>query len=132
MAAMAAMAAKHRPVIATPGKDSATIGKFVEQIVDYNGSAKSITEMVMDMSPAFRKGATEHLTQAEKVFDRFHVMMLAGEEFDKGRKEVSRESPVALVEPVCGRCEKMQKDFQKRCERYANALLKNIASWDER
>ncbi len=76
----------------TPGKDSATIGKFVEQLVDYNGSAKSITEIAMDMSPAFRKGATEHLPQAEKVFDRFHVMMLAGEAFDKVRKEVSREA----------------------------------------
>jgi transposase len=76
----------------TPGKDSATIGKFVEQLVDYNGAAKSITEIAMDMSPAFRKGATEHLPQAEKVFDRFHVMMLTGEAFDKVRKEVSREA----------------------------------------
>jgi transposase len=39
-----------------PGKDGATIREFVEQLIDYKGTAKSITEIAMDMSPAFKKG----------------------------------------------------------------------------
>lgn len=76
----------------TPGKDSYTVEHFVAQLADFKGEAKSITEVALDMSPAFKKGVTEHLPEAQMVLDRFHVMMLAGKAFDKVRKEVAREN----------------------------------------
>lgn len=76
----------------TPGKDGATIGKFASQLADFHGDAGSIREIAMDMSPAFKSGADKHLPGAEKVFDRFHVMMLAGAAFDEVRKEVAHDN----------------------------------------
>jgi len=76
----------------TPGKDSYTVEHFVAQLTEFQGKAKAITEVALDMSPAFKKGVTDHLPEAQMVLDRFHVMMLAGEAFDKVRKEVAREN----------------------------------------
>jgi len=39
----------------------------------------------MDMNPAYVKGATEHFPHARIVFDKFHVMMLAGQALDEVR-----------------------------------------------
>jgi transposase len=76
----------------TPGKDAETIGKFVSQLVGFHGKAENIKEVAMDMSEAFKSGVSQYLKDAEKVFDRFHVMKLTGEAFDEVRKEVSREN----------------------------------------
>ena len=76
----------------TPGKDACTVEHFVAQLAEFKGKAKSITEVALDMSPAFKKGVTEHLREAQMVLDRFHVMMLAGKAFDEVRKEVAREN----------------------------------------
>ncbi len=42
----------------------------------------------IDMSPAYAKGVAEHLPQARVVFDRFHVMKLAGEAVEGVRKSL--------------------------------------------
>jgi transposase len=45
----------------------------------------------MDMGPAYVKGATEHFPDARIVFDKFHVMVLAGKALDEVRRELQRE-----------------------------------------
>lgn len=45
----------------------------------------------MDMSQAFRSGVAKHPPNAVEVFDRFHVMALAGKALDEIRREVARE-----------------------------------------
>jgi transposase len=45
----------------------------------------------MNMSPAYVKGATEHFPHARIVFDKFHVMVLAGQALDEVRRELQRE-----------------------------------------
>ena len=45
----------------------------------------------MDMSPAYVKGATQYFPQAWIVFDKFHVMVLAGRALDLVRRELQRE-----------------------------------------
>ena len=65
---------------------------FVEQLIVHNRTAESITEIAMDISQPYKKSATEHLPGAEKLVDRFYMMRLAGEAFEKVRKEVARES----------------------------------------
>lgn len=40
----------------------------------------------MDMSPAYRKGAREHLPEAEITFDRFHVIKLLNAAVDQVRR----------------------------------------------
>ncbi|MDZ4289385.1 MAG: transposase, partial [Prosthecobacter sp.] len=45
----------------------------------------------IDMSAAYQKGVREYLPQARIVFDRFHVMQLAGKAVDEVRKQLHRE-----------------------------------------
>jgi transposase len=75
-----------RLLFATPGKDAKTFEKFSEDLQAHGGSAKRITDVSMDLSPAFQKGATEHLPNAEITFDRFHLMKLVNEAVDAVRK----------------------------------------------
>ena len=73
-----------------PGKDAATLAAFAAELQRRGGRPGQIEEIAMDMSKAFRAGAAEHFPGAKISFDRFHVMMLAGEALDAVRKEVTR------------------------------------------
>ena len=42
-------------------------------------------------SAAYQKGIREHLPNAQIVFDRFHVMQLAGKALDEVRKQLQHE-----------------------------------------
>ncbi len=75
-----------RLLFATPGKDAKTFEKFSEDLQAHGGSAEAITDVSMDLSPAFQKGAGEHLPNAEITFDRFHLMKLVNEAVDAVRK----------------------------------------------
>ncbi len=45
-----------RLLFATPGKDAETFAQFAEDLQAHGGSAEAITEVSMDLSPAFQKG----------------------------------------------------------------------------
>lgn len=53
--------------------------------------AGQVQMAALDMSAAYRKGVSEHLPEARMVFDRFHVMQLAGNAVDEVRKQLQRE-----------------------------------------
>ncbi|MGC8733253.1 MAG: ISL3 family transposase [Halothiobacillaceae bacterium] len=75
-----------RLLFATPGKDAKAFEKFSKDLHAHGGSAEAITDVSMDLSPAFQKGAAEHLPNAEITFDRFHLMKLVNEAVDDVRK----------------------------------------------
>ena len=50
--------------------------------------SSQIEAIAMDMSPAYVKGATEHFPHASIVFDKFHLMVLAGQALDEVRREL--------------------------------------------
>ena len=75
-----------RLLFATPGKDAKTFERFSADLQAHGGSAEAITDVSMDLSPAFQKGAAEHLPNAEITFDRFHLMKLVNEAVDDVRK----------------------------------------------
>lgn len=75
----------------TEGRDAATVKSFAVELVAHQSSPEAIKEVAMDMSPAFQSGVDEHLPEAVKVFDRYHVMALAGKATDEVRREVARE-----------------------------------------
>jgi transposase len=72
---------------ATPGKGSDTIEAFTKDLVEHAGEAKKITEVSMDMSPAFISGVGVHLPNARKAFDRFHIMQHAAKATDQVRRD---------------------------------------------
>lgn len=73
------------------GREAAALAAFVQELRAHGGAPEQIELVAMDMSPAYRKGAREHLPQARIVFDRFHLMQMAGQALDQVRKELRRE-----------------------------------------
>ena len=74
-----------RLFFATPGKDAQTVAQFAEDLQAHGGCTDAVTEVSMDLSPAFQKGAAEHLPIAQITFDRFHLMKLINEAVDAVR-----------------------------------------------
>lgn len=73
------------------GREASAIAGFVEALRAHGGTPEQIELISMDMSPAYRKGAQEHLPKARIVFDRFHLMQMAGRALDDVRKELRRD-----------------------------------------
>jgi transposase len=74
-----------------PGRSAETLGEFKKALQAHGGDPKAIAVISMDMSPAYRKGAAEHFPDAKIVFDKFHVMLLAGKALDEVRKLLQRQ-----------------------------------------
>jgi len=77
-----------RLLFMTPGRTAASVGQFAEAMDAHGTSAPQVQVAAIDMSPAYQKGVAEHLPQAKVVFDRFHVMKLAGEALDTVRRQL--------------------------------------------
>jgi transposase len=77
---------KKRVLFATEGKDYQTFERFVETLEKHNGHRHAITQMSMDMSAAYEKGARETCRHAQVVYDKFHVIKNANEAVDKVRR----------------------------------------------
>jgi len=76
-----------RVLFATEGKDASTVSRFADDLQEHGGDPSSITEVCMDMSPAFIKGARESLPTASITFDKFHLTKIIGDAVDKTRRE---------------------------------------------
>jgi len=77
---------KKRVLLATEGKDQETWRKFVEALEKHNGHRHAITQVSMDMSPAYQRGVVDNCRHAQVVFDKFHVIKNANEAVDKVRR----------------------------------------------
>jgi len=75
----------------TEGREGEAVGAFVQELRAHGGQPEQIELVSMDMSPAFRKGVQQYLPKARIVFDRFHLMQMAGKALDEVRKELRRE-----------------------------------------
>lgn len=85
---------ERKTLYVTEGKDNSTVIDFVKDLEEHNGNADNITGVSADMSPAFIKGITENLENAEITFDRFHVMKLVSGAVDKVRIEEAKTNPL--------------------------------------
>ena len=80
-------------LFATTGKDATTFERFATDLEVHAGSAQAVTDVSMDLSPAFQKGAEDHLPHAQVTFDRFHLMKLLNEAVDAVRKGEALTQP---------------------------------------
>ncbi|MBU6994028.1 ISL3 family transposase [Ferrovum myxofaciens] len=75
-----------RVIHACEGKGKETL-KNIQQHLESKGAPKEqITQLSMDLSPAFIAGAAESFPAAAITFDRFHVVKLLNEAMDKVRR----------------------------------------------
>jgi transposase len=74
-----------RVLFATPGKDATTWAAFVQALQEHHGKPEAILQASMDMSPAYQSGVANNCSNAEIVFDKFHVIKNVNEAVDKVR-----------------------------------------------
>jgi transposase len=75
------------------GKDAATVSAFADDLIEHGGDPEKVTEVCIDMSPAFIKGTSEHLPQAEITFDKFHTVKIVNDAVDEVRREEQKNRP---------------------------------------
>lgn len=79
-------------IYVTKGRDSSTWAECKKQLESHGGSAENITEVCMDMSAAFIKGAEENFPTSAITFDKFHVIQAANEAVDEVRRKERKSS----------------------------------------
>jgi len=96
------LAAK-RVLLATEGKDASVWERFAEQLLAHNGHPKAITQIAIDMSPAFIKGVRDNFGNAALVFDKFHVVSQVNAAVEAVRRKEVRQDPSAreALEKTC-------------------------------
>ncbi len=111
----------------TPGKDKATFAAFTEELEKRGVTPKQITEIAMDMSPAFISGAGEHFSEAQICFDRFHVMKLCGAACDEVRREVARQEgglPKGAMWALRGNVDRLKEEQRQMREQLCSQYEK--------
>lgn len=74
-----------------PGRSGEALREFRKELMERGGKPEQIGHIVMDMLHCFKRGARENFPWAKVVFDRFHIMVMAGEAVDKVRKHLQAE-----------------------------------------
>ena len=105
-----------RVLFATPGKDASVWEAFAAELLRHNGHPKAIQYVAIDMSPAYIKGVSNNLGNAQVVYDKFHVIQNVVEACDRVRKVESRSNAG-------------KRDL---LERTRWMWLKNRANWTEK
>ena len=77
---------RKRVLFATEGKDHQVWLAFVTALEKHNGHRHAVTQVSMDMSPAYQKGVAEICRNAQVVFDKFHVIAHANQAVDEVRR----------------------------------------------
>ena len=96
------LAAK-RVLLAVEGKDAGTWERFAEQLVKHNGHPKAVTQIAIDMSPAYVKGAKDNFGNAAISFDKFHVVSQVTQAVEEVRRKEARQDAAAReqLEKTC-------------------------------
>lgn len=70
------------------GRRAEAVGEFVEALKVRGGEPAQIKWVGLDMSGAYKAGVEKYLPNAERSFDHFHIMQLAGNALDEVRRKV--------------------------------------------
>lgn len=92
-----------RVLLAVEGKDAGTWQRFAEELGRHNGHPKAITQVAIDMSPAYVKGVKANLGNAVIVYDKYHVVSQVNAAVEEVRRKEVRQDAVAReqLEKTC-------------------------------
>ena len=90
---LAADSARRAVIFVSEGRDGQAIAALAQDLAVHGGDPKAIEGTSIDMSPAFIKGVSEHLPNAQITFDKFHVVAHASAAVDKTRRIEQRGDP---------------------------------------
>jgi transposase len=80
-----------RLLLMVEGRGVQAVGAFAQALPLHGGQPSQIEAIAMDMSTSYMKGASKYFPQATIVFDKFHVMVLAGKALEEVRLQLQRE-----------------------------------------
>lgn len=83
---LAADAVARRVLFVTEGRDAKTIAALACDLKAHGCPPEQISSVSIDMSPAFIKGVSEELPNAQITFDKFHVIWHANAAVDRTRR----------------------------------------------
>jgi transposase len=75
------------------GNDAATVAAFAANLRAHHGKPTQIESVSIDMWPAFIRGVTDHLPNAQITFDKFHVIAHASTAIDEMRRREQKLDP---------------------------------------
>lgn len=84
-----------RVVFATEGKDAETVAAFADDLTAHGGGPDAVSEVCIDMSPAFIKGTAESLPKAAVTFDKFHAVKIINDAVNQVRR-AEQKSQIVL------------------------------------
>lgn len=82
-----------RVLFVTEGKEATTVLELAADLELHGCAVENIRSVSIDMSPAFIKGVSSYLPEAQVTFDKFHVVMRANDAVTKMRSRVVHDSP---------------------------------------
>lgn len=82
---------QRRTIFVVEGKGSETMTAFTQDFKEHHGKPEDITDVSIDMSPAFIKGVAENLPNAVITFDKYHIMKIINVAVDKVRKAEAKQ-----------------------------------------
>jgi len=85
---------KGKTVHVAQGKDHKTVCEFADVLESHDGDRNQIKDVSCDMSPAFIKGVTEALPEANITFDKFHIVKIINQAVDQVRREEVATQPI--------------------------------------
>lgn len=87
--------AARRVLLAVEGKDAGTWELFAAEWGRHNGRPKAITQVAINMSPAYLKGVKANFGNAVIVYDNYHVVSQVNAAVEAVRREEARQDAVA-------------------------------------
>ena len=85
---------KRKVIFITEGRNHETVKRFVTDFENHKGQVRDLKEICCDLSPAFIKGITENIPNAEITFDKFHVLKIINAAVDQVRREEAKTQSI--------------------------------------
>jgi transposase len=117
--------AGRRVLFGVEGKDAGVWEVFADELQAHNGHPKAITQVAIDMSPAYIKGVGQNFGNAQLVFDKFHVIQAANEGVESVRRLEVHED-----EQKRRQLAKSQWIFRKNPQRHTEQELARLEQMD--
>lgn len=84
---------RRRVLFVAEGHEAATVEAFAANLRVHHGKPSAIESISIDMWPAFIRGVTDHLPNAQITFDKFHVIAHASTAIDAMRRAEQKGDP---------------------------------------
>ncbi|AAW77182.1 transposase [Xanthomonas oryzae pv. oryzae KACC 10331] len=118
---LAADAQARRVIFVTEGRDAKAVKALAADLAAHGCPPEQITSVSIDMSPAFIKGVSDQLPNAQITFDKFHVV---GHANAAGTKPgASSSAPRSPSRACAGRCSRMSSASKRRPAQRCTGLI---------